>query len=79
LLLALTIFFYFLQILSWRAISSMKVERVETEDYPLEFSWLWKVSTVMQKTLPTMTESWEAPRVCVVYIICCVIAVVRHF
>lgn len=26
--------------LSWRVISSMKVERVET-DYALEFSWLW--------------------------------------
>ena len=37
----------------------MKVEIVETEDYPLEFSWLWPASTVMQKTLPAEFKGEE--------------------
>ena len=57
----------------------MKVESVDTEDYPLEFSWLWPASTVMQKTLPTELEGEEVESVAVVDVIVVVIAVVLHF
>ena len=56
----------------------MKVESVDTEDYPLEFSWLWLASTVMQKTLPTEFKSEEVESAFVAYVSVCVIAVVLH-
>ena len=56
----------------------MKVERVETDDYELEFSWLWLESTVMQKTLPTEFKSEEAERLVLGAAVLCVIAVVSH-
>jgi hypothetical protein len=71
-------FYFFLESLAVRVSSSMKVERVERVDYPLELSWLWLGSTVMQKTLPAEAESEEGEGVVGGFDACCVIAVVRH-
>jgi len=46
----------FLLSLSASAISSMAVAMVATEERELECSWLWKGSTVMQKTLPALAK-----------------------
>ena len=56
----------------------MTVERVDTDDYPLEFSWLWLESTVMQKTLPAELKSEVVERVASGVDVAVVIAVVLH-
>ena len=52
---------------------------VQTDDYPLEFSWLCPLSTVMQKTIPTLFEDEVVARVAVFQDNSCVIVEVRHF